>query len=233
MQAAALGATPPGQLLWRARLDAAIHRSRKVRGANYVQLATVDKAGAPHVRTVVFRGFEPAAGEFGCVMRMITDTRSDKIEQLRTNPLGELVWWFARSAEQFRVSGSVEIVDASPCGGDAEALLAARRAQWGNLSDRAREQFFGPAPGTPFPQGPSEPSGEVAVAAVPVGGRGDDGRVLPPPECFALLLLRPRRVDHLCLDGNERHLDVCSAQGAALPEGSSFDDVWATRRIVG
>ena len=38
-------------------LDASIARSRKVRGGNYVQLATVGPDGKPHCRTVVFRGF--------------------------------------------------------------------------------------------------------------------------------------------------------------------------------
>lgn len=47
---------PPG-LGWRARLDASIARTRQDRGSNYVQLATVDPAGHPRNRTVVFRGF--------------------------------------------------------------------------------------------------------------------------------------------------------------------------------
>ena len=46
---------------WRERIDASIARSRKVRGGNYVQIATVDEAGLPRCRTVVFRGWVPAS----------------------------------------------------------------------------------------------------------------------------------------------------------------------------
>lgn len=227
MQPAALSSVQaPSKLLWRARLDQSIARSRKVRGANFVQLATVDASGAPHVRTVVFRGFEPAACEAGCVMRMITDTRSDKVSQLAANPRAELVWWFARSSEQYRVSGPVQLVGAAPSGPDAEALLGARRAQWGNLSDQAREQFFGPPPGMPI----GSASASDGAGAVPAGGRGDDGKVLPPPECFALLLLRPRRVDYLCLNGNERYIDV-RVEGAA--SDTSLAEAWTTTHVVG
>ena len=42
----ALGVVP-----WRERITESIARSRKIRGGNYVQLASVDAAGAPHVRT--------------------------------------------------------------------------------------------------------------------------------------------------------------------------------------
>lgn len=43
---------------WRAFLDLSIARSRKIRGSNYVQIATVDSiTNEPRCRTVVFRGF--------------------------------------------------------------------------------------------------------------------------------------------------------------------------------
>lgn len=43
---------------WRAFLDISIARSRKIRGSNYVQIATVDSiTKEPRCRTVVFRGF--------------------------------------------------------------------------------------------------------------------------------------------------------------------------------
>ena len=53
---------PPQQQLdtggtgWHDRIQVAIARSRKVKGGNYVQLATVDEDGDPACRTVVFRG---------------------------------------------------------------------------------------------------------------------------------------------------------------------------------
>ena len=43
---------------WKERIDASVARSRKIRGANYVQISTVDYATLePRCRTVVFRGF--------------------------------------------------------------------------------------------------------------------------------------------------------------------------------
>lgn len=65
-----------GVMPWRERIVGSIARSRKIRGGNYVQLASVDTDGAPHVRTVVFRGFAPDGS-----MKMITDSRSEKVQQ--------------------------------------------------------------------------------------------------------------------------------------------------------
>ena len=48
-----------GVVPWRERITDSIARSRKIRGGNYVQLATVDANNAPRCRTVVFRGFAP------------------------------------------------------------------------------------------------------------------------------------------------------------------------------
>lgn len=224
---------------WRLRLEQAIGRSKKERGANFVQLATVDLAGAPRCRTVVLRGFEPAAGEGGDVLRIITDTRSDKIAQLIARPEVELNWWFGKSSEQFRISGPCEIVAhgefasrlerATPPATLREKLLAARKQQWGNLSDQAREQFFMPSPGRPL--------GEEAVGVVPAGGRDEAGKVVEPPDTFALLLVRPRRVDYLCLHGNLRQIDCAVAQPASADEGGAGADgvqwSWTETLVVG
>ena len=39
---------------------------------------------------------------------------------------------------------------------------------------------------------------------IPTGGRGEDGKVLPPPSTFLLLLLWPDYVDYLRLTDNCR-----------------------------
>ena len=53
-------------------LDVSITRSRKVRGGNYVQLATADNKGNPACRTVVFRGFlDVGTAERGTEMAMV------------------------------------------------------------------------------------------------------------------------------------------------------------------
>ena len=67
-----------------------IARSRKVRGGNYVQMATVDAENRPHNRTVVFRGFQ--VDENGKeAFKMITDARSQKVEQVKHPPYCEMV----------------------------------------------------------------------------------------------------------------------------------------------
>jgi len=173
---------------WRERIDVSIARSRKIRGGNYVQIATVDAiTNEPRCRTVVFRGFLLSKDNQTCnTMKMITDRRSLKVEEATINKTAELVWWFAKSSEQFRVRGRVEFVSE----GDD------RFKQWGNLSDMAREQFYWREPGDYVPQ-----------KQVPTGGRSEIGKVLPPPDTFLLMLLHPTRVDYLRLGDNFRQID--------------------------
>ena len=53
-------------------LNVSIRRSRKVRGGNYVQLATADNKGHPACRTVVFRGFlDVGTAKSGADMAMV------------------------------------------------------------------------------------------------------------------------------------------------------------------
>ena len=190
---------------WKDRIQRSSAISRKVRGGNYVQIATVDTEGRPHCRTVVFRGFlEVAASGGGAAMRMITDARSEKVEQARARPACEMVWWFSKSSEQYRIAGELQFV-----GGEVAAegennhefareLQIARKSQWGNLSDMAREQFYWEQPGVDHCP---------AVAAPPAGGRDADGKVLPPPENFLLMLLWPKKVKYLRLTDNFAQLD--------------------------
>lgn len=145
------------------------------------------------------------------VLKMITDSRSEKIAHLKTNPACEMVWWFGKSSEQYRISGFVRIVG-NPNNGYPEStdeLLALRKQQWGNLSDSAREQFYWKHPGKDF----------EGVAEVPKGGRETSadsetkGSVLPPPDEFLLLLLVPARVKYLRLTDNYAQVDDMSTNG--------------------
>lgn len=113
---------------WKERIDISIAKSRKVRGSNYVQISTINyETMEPRCRTVVFRGFlkgtpfgvvkEALGGghydyEGGdstkytdCVMKMITDLRSNKVQELemfheemkkgggKNGNTVEMVWW--------------------------------------------------------------------------------------------------------------------------------------------
>lgn len=174
-------------------------KSRKIRGSNYVQISTVSKDGEPRCRTVVFRGFLNSAnlpedhsmgGDFDgkpCVMKMCTDLRSKKVEEVAHQPISEMVWWFGKTSEQFRVRGSLMLVGNDD---DDKALQIARKEMWGNLSDPARESFLDDE------------------SVLPMGGRDEDGKVVPVPANFLLMLLNPTYVDYLRLTGAQyRQID--------------------------
>ena len=199
---------------WRERIDVSITRSRKIRGGNYVQIATVDGDGHPRCRTVVFRGFS-AFSNSPNAMKMITDARSEKVGQIGTSPQCEMVWWFSQSSEQYRITGRLQLVS----GEDSdEELLATRKQQWGNLSDPAREQFYWRQPGVGF----------EGIPKVPAGGRDEDGKVLPPPDTFLLMLLHPMSVKYLRLTDNLALVDTIAEDNGSM--GSScthmYSNVW-------
>mmetsp|Transcript_7178 Transcript_7178/g.10568 ORF Transcript_7178/g.10568 Transcript_7178/m.10568 type:complete len:221 (-) Transcript_7178:96-758(-) len=180
---------------WKDAIDASIARSRKVRGGNFVQLATVTPNNEPRVRTVVFRGFVKDE----CIMKVITDLRSEKVKDIQhqENNLAELLWWFGKSSEQYRIRCRVQLIGSDVSDADAD-LLALRKEQWGNLSDNAREQFYWRFPGDDY----------ISQCEVPKGGRDEGGKVLAPPENFLLVLLHPQRVDYLRLTDNYRQIDM-------------------------
>jgi pyridoxamine 5'-phosphate oxidase len=218
--------------VWRKHLEVSIARSRKIRGSNYVQLATIDtQSNEPRCRTVVFRGFlnlpedhslcqsveevvDDVHGnrKLPCIMKMCTDRRSEKVHQ--TGP-AELVWWFPKSSEQFRVRGEMTLIgnDDSPKSQDCHLLLA-RKEMWGSLTDASRESFLTLArPGEVFEPTVSDPNRLM-------GGRDQDGKVIqPPPDSFLLMLLVPKRCDYLNLTTMYRQID------------SIVDGQWQSQRV--
>ena len=207
-----------GFISWRARLEISIARSRKIRGSNFVQIATIAN-GEPRCRTVVFRGFQrlptshALAREYegmSCVMKMITDKRSSKVAEVLSQSSAEMVWWFSKSSEQYRIRGEICFVGAGEFSMDDDKTLSlARKEQWGNLSDSAREQFFWQDPGKDY-------SGDCAV---PNGGRDEEGNLLEAPRSFLLMFLLPTRVDYLRLGDNFRQVDEL------------VDNVWINKRF--
>ena len=127
---------------WRERITDSIARSRKIRGGNYVQLATVD-SDTPRCRTVVFRGFAPDGR-----LKIITDKRSAKVTESRRV---EVCWWFSQSSEQYRsratlpTSGATLMMTTSPCASSSGATCRTRRAS--SSSGRTPAETFDAAPG--------------------------------------------------------------------------------------
>ena len=132
---------------------------------------------------------------------MITDAQSEKVAHAAVAPNAELVWWFAKSSEQYRVAGDLELVGPDATGDRASA----RKAQWGNLSDNAREQFFWAAqPGAVIDPAAAA---HARMTPVPSGGRDPSCSLLPPPETFLLVLLWPIQVKYLRLTDNYSQID--------------------------
>lgn len=194
---------------WKSRIDESIAKSRKTRGSNYVQISTVAD-GEPRCRTVVFRGFQklpsdhPVAvtcDDSSCVMKMITDNRSNKVSETSSNSAVEMVWWFPKTSEQYRVRGTLLFVGGGEFALDNDKVLAtARKEQWGNLRDQAREQFYWEEPSIDY-------TGE---SKVPEGGRDAEGNLMSAPDTFLLMFLLPSRIDYLRLGDNFRQIDEFS-----------------------
>ena len=145
------------------------------------------------------------------------------VPQLRHRADAEMCWWFLKSSEQYRVRGKLTVVGNGEDEEEDAALLAVRKQQWGNLRDAAREQFYWTQPGVPLSEegGAAERAGAGGqgggceeTAGIPAGGRGQDGKVLPPPPTFLLLLLWPTCIDYLRLTDNCRMVFEQDSGGA-------------------
>ena len=98
-----------------------------------VQLATVSQDNSPRVRTVVFRGWT----KFN-EMIVISDNRSKKIEEIKSNNYVEICWFFPTSMCQFRLRGRLNI-----------DMSEDTTLHWNLLDDQARSMWGWPTPGAP------------------------------------------------------------------------------------
>lgn len=169
---------------WRQIITGVLHRNRKQPFSRYFQLATVQTDGYPANRTVVFRGFLNETNQ----LKIIVDSRSQKIEQIQHQPFAEACWYFTETREQFRLAGKLTLIGAD-C--DDTSVLNARTSTWQELSDNARIQFAWAYPGKERanPEAFAPPQPDAAK---------------PLPE-FCLLLLDPVKVDHLQLRGEPQN----------------------------
>ncbi|OCQ97648.1 pyridoxamine 5'-phosphate oxidase [Nostoc sp. MBR 210] len=171
---------------WRGAIARALHRNRSLIYSRYLQLATIRADHRPANRTVVFRDFLNDTNQ----LKFITDSRSDKIDQIKSHPWAEACWYFPNTREQFRIAGGLTLVDSN----DA-SLQSARLATWQALSDAARLQFAWPHPGKTRD---TTPEAFTPPAPDP----------LQPVVNFCLLLLDPVQVDHLELRGEPQNRTI-------------------------
>ncbi len=95
---------------------------------NLLQLASMDEANKPAVRTIVLRQFRRTPGE----LFFVTEAGSRKVAQILLNNEVSLVGYDASTWSQIRLSGQAYVVS-----DEQERLL-----QWTKLSDRTRRSFF-------------------------------------------------------------------------------------------
>lgn len=165
---------------WRSPLATALEHNPH-NTARYLQLATVGANNRPANRTVVFRGFLADSDQ----LKFVIDARSQKVAQIRQQPWAEACWYFPETREQFRLSGSLTLVQADY---PDLALQQARQTTWQELSNATRIQYTWPNPG---------PRTEAAFELPP--------DPVEPRLHFCLLLLEPVQVDHLELRGEPQN----------------------------
>ena len=187
---------------WRSPISRALHRNRSLAYARYVQLATVDASHRPENRTMVFRGWLDPLSQ----LKFVTDIRSTKAINLLAgaSDWAEVCWYFPKTREQFRLSGTLTLVAADT----TTSHHKARQEAWQQMSDAGRVQFAWETPGA---------------------DRSEDPAALNPPQpdstqpldTFCLLLLEAVTVTHLELRGEP--------QSCYLYE--LLDGEWQTRSI--
>lgn len=173
-------ALDPANYLWTTALRQALKRNRREAYSRYFQLATVDAAGKPRARTVVYRGLDDDQQS----PLFITDNRSAKMHNLHGQAV-EVCWYFPISREQFRIAGQANVLSS-----DHQQHVAV----WQDLSNAARAQFFWPHPG------------ELVDAIDQSHHEERESDVLQPPATFSVVAIRPQRVDHLRLSNPQRRM---------------------------
>lgn len=170
---------------WRSPLARALHRNRSQPHHRFFQLATVTPEGLPKNRTVVFRGFIEQTND----LKIITDRRSGKIQELAQCNKAEIAWYFVKTREQFRLSGEITVI--SSTNGDSP-LFSTRQKTWQAISDNARSQFAWPDP-----------------AATRIDGKEVFEVEPPDPDIpldnFVLLVVKVVAIDHLELRGEPQN----------------------------
>ena len=170
---------------WRSPLSRALHQNRSQVHSRFFQLATVTLDGLPTNRTVVFRGF---VDQTNC-LKIITDRRSQKMGHLALHNHAAIAWYFTKTREQFRITGTIEAVTADDLESD---YFQERKRIWETISDNARTQFAWPFPEEKRSQNTEDFNIDLLDPSTPL-------------DSFVLLIFHPHTVDHLELRGNPQN----------------------------
>jgi pyridoxamine 5'-phosphate oxidase len=159
---------------WIAELQSAISREFGDKPA-VATLATIEKSGGPRARSVVCR----RVLDDGSIV-ITSDSRTEKVEQLKASPQAEIVLYLPALREQYRLLGSARIAGVAP------SDVPLRQELWRGLSDATRATFHWPSPGAKKLD-PDESFISALAADAPI------------PQNFDVIVIRPKRVEHLQL----------------------------------
>ncbi len=116
---------------WLSFISAAQRKNAKHHSSRWLQLSTIGIDNTPRVRTVVFRGWSDAYE-----MKIFTDKRSQKYNELEFNNNVEICWLFSRSKCQFRFRGQARVDEGKD-----------KFHHWRHLNDKSKDMWAWPNPG--------------------------------------------------------------------------------------
>mgnify|MGYP001262500383 CR=1 FL=1 len=111
---------------WLTQISSAQKKESKFNSSRWLQLATIGVDNTPRVRTVVFRGWSESFE-----MKIYTDKRSQKYQELSLNNNVEICWLFSGSRCQFRLRGTSRIELNKDCISHWEQLNEDSKSMWG------------------------------------------------------------------------------------------------------
>jgi len=215
---------------WTERIKRSIAKSRKIKGGNYVQLATVESDSSvpgsesgsgsgsgeettigclprPKCRTVVFRGFLPLETPGALGFPSSAPLALKMITDSRSSKIGHIaansnaeLVWWFSQSSEQYRVAGNLVVIGG--GTDETGREGQQQQLWHLHNERLSmwKQLSDPAREQFYWHSPGRTFDELA--RVPPGGRDAQGTILPPPETFLLMLLVPTHVHFLRLRDN-------------------------------
>ena len=119
---------------WLSHISSYQNKESKIHSSRFIQLATIGLDTFPRVRTVVFRGWSDSYE-----LKILSDNRSPKFEEIKNNNKVEICWLFQKSKCQFRLRGKASI----DYGQD-------RYNHWEMLDNNNKKMWGWPNPGSSF-----------------------------------------------------------------------------------
>ncbi|KAH9969125.1 pyridoxamine 5'-phosphate oxidase-domain-containing protein [Russula dissimulans] len=179
------------------------------------QLATIDEAGRPHVRSHIHRAFlVPPSRPTRPLLITSTDIRTPKVQQIAHADTVELAWWVGATADQFRISGrarSVPVPVPIPRTGapddDCAGINALeesgfdwdhkRRELFDAVSEQMRASWCRPPPGRPLEGGFEEMNDWPVKVPKPSEAETEKEKELAELALsnYALVVIEPSYVD--------------------------------------